>query len=208
MTFQKSSTDSPCLSPLDFWNIECHSIFFQFQTRKKNRFRNKLDFLSSSNLIFTACVACKNQFRTWNKILLVLNSIFFRVWNKVRNPKFENRVQRDTASMFLPHKFICRNFMSNLLTFNIHFFQFWGTSFDWSPRILVWSKVELLVWFVQLPRGLHHRPFSGRKMANFLTLTKTQGRCIHFSLHSPTKKTFLAEKVREINKSAFKTSIL
>ena len=54
---------APCLSPLDFWNIECHWIFFQFQTRKKFRFRNKLDFLLSSNLIFTACVACKNQFR-------------------------------------------------------------------------------------------------------------------------------------------------
>ena len=27
--------ESPCLSPLDFWNIECHSIFFQFQTREK-----------------------------------------------------------------------------------------------------------------------------------------------------------------------------
>ena len=33
------------------------------QTQKKNRFGIKLDFFSSSNLIFTACVACKNQFR-------------------------------------------------------------------------------------------------------------------------------------------------
>jgi hypothetical protein len=29
----------------------------------KNRFRIKLIFFSSSNLILTACVACKNQFR-------------------------------------------------------------------------------------------------------------------------------------------------
>ena len=65
-------------------------------------------------------------------------------------------------------------------------FQFWGTSFVWSPRILVWSKVELLVWFVQLPREHHHRPFSGRKMANFLTLTKTPGMWTHFFLKSKT----------------------
>ena len=31
---------------------------FITNSKKKNQFRNKLDFLSSSNLIFTACVAC------------------------------------------------------------------------------------------------------------------------------------------------------
>ena len=50
--------------------------FFSISNSKKNWFRNKLDFLSSSNLIFTACVACKNQ-----KIEFVSKSIFFRVWN-------------------------------------------------------------------------------------------------------------------------------
>ena len=73
---------SPCLSPLDFWNIKCHSIFFQFQTQKKNRFQNKLDFLSSFNLIFTACVACKNQFRNQIDFLNFLNLIF-RNWKKI-----------------------------------------------------------------------------------------------------------------------------
>ena len=86
-----SRTLTPCLSLLDFWNIECHSIFFQFQTRKKIRLRNKLDFFSSSNLIFTACVACKNQFRTWNKIQLVLNSIFseFEIKSEIQNSKID-----------------------------------------------------------------------------------------------------------------------
>ena len=64
---------SPCLSPLDFWNIECHSIFFQFQTRKKKSI-SKLDFLSSSNLIFTACVAvCRKAF-----LFFFFWSVFFR----------------------------------------------------------------------------------------------------------------------------------
>ena len=42
------------------------SIWEFITNSKKNRFRNKLDFLLSLNLIFTACVACKNQF--WNQI--------------------------------------------------------------------------------------------------------------------------------------------
>ena len=39
------------------------SIWDFITNSKKNQFRIKLDFFSSSNLIFTACVACKNQFR-------------------------------------------------------------------------------------------------------------------------------------------------
>ena len=39
------------------------SIWEFITNSKKIRFQNKLDILSSSNLIFTACVACKNQFR-------------------------------------------------------------------------------------------------------------------------------------------------
>ena len=48
-----------CLSVLDFWNVNL-GVYYKLE---KNGVRNKLDFLSSSNLIFTACVACKNQFR-------------------------------------------------------------------------------------------------------------------------------------------------
>jgi hypothetical protein len=36
--------DTPCLSPLNFWNIECHLIFFQFQTRKKIDFETNSIF--------------------------------------------------------------------------------------------------------------------------------------------------------------------
>ena len=44
------------------WFFE-KSIWEIITNSKKNWFQNKLDFLFSSNLIFTACVACKNQFR-------------------------------------------------------------------------------------------------------------------------------------------------
>ena len=35
---------TPCLSPLDFWNIECHSIFFQFRNIKFKKSKNQFDF--------------------------------------------------------------------------------------------------------------------------------------------------------------------
>ena len=35
---------SPCLSPLDFWNVECHSIFFQFRNIKFKKLKNQFDF--------------------------------------------------------------------------------------------------------------------------------------------------------------------
>ena len=66
------SSDVPSIFFFKFL-IDLHSVYlclifemsiWEFITNsKRNWFRNKLDFLSSSNLIFTACVACKNQFR-------------------------------------------------------------------------------------------------------------------------------------------------
>ena len=50
-----SSTSFP--NTTEFWISEFIS------NSEKNRVQNQLDFFSSSNLIFTACVACKNQFR-------------------------------------------------------------------------------------------------------------------------------------------------
>ena len=67
-----------CLSVLDFWNV---NLGVYYKIEKKNRFRNKLDFLSSSNLIFTACVACKNQFR--NQIDFLILNLIFRYWKKI-----------------------------------------------------------------------------------------------------------------------------
>ena len=65
---------------------------------KKNWFRIKLDFFFLSlNLIFTACVACKNQVRTRLEFEFVLNSIFFRVCNKLPNWHFKNQAQIDTV---------------------------------------------------------------------------------------------------------------
>ena len=46
------------------------SIWEFITNSKKNRFRMKLDFFSSSNLIFTAYVACKNQFRNQIEFLI------------------------------------------------------------------------------------------------------------------------------------------
>ena len=53
--------------------------------------------------------------------------------------------------------------------------QYSGINSVWNPKILTWSKVEQLVWFVLLPKERHHLPFSGRKMEKFLTLTKIRG---------------------------------
>ena len=35
---------TPCLSPLDFWNIKCHSFFFQFRNIKFKMLENQFDF--------------------------------------------------------------------------------------------------------------------------------------------------------------------
>ena len=72
------TSQTQCLSVLDFWNV---NLGVYYKLEKKNRFRIKLDFFSSSNLIFTACVACKNQVRTRQKIEFVSKLIFFQVWN-------------------------------------------------------------------------------------------------------------------------------
>ena len=44
------------------WFLKCQ-FGSLLKTRKKFDFKSNLIFFSSSNLIFTACVACKNQFR-------------------------------------------------------------------------------------------------------------------------------------------------
>ena len=85
---------------------------------------------------------------------------WFQIWFKaVRKPKFCT-VERLVSII-----------SENLVAF----FQFWGISFGSNQKMLAWSKVERLVWFVRLPRVLHRQPFSGRKMEKFLTLTKIQG---------------------------------
>ena len=62
------ATFQVCLYGLSVWKIEVLSntrgvylcLIFEMSIWE---FITKLDFFSSSNLIFTACVACKNQFR-------------------------------------------------------------------------------------------------------------------------------------------------
>ena len=41
---QNKKRYTPCLSPLDFWDIECHSNFFQFQNIKFKNLKNQFDF--------------------------------------------------------------------------------------------------------------------------------------------------------------------
>ena len=48
-----------CLSVLDFWNVNL-GVYYKLE---KKWISNQIWFFLSSNLIFTACVACKNQFR-------------------------------------------------------------------------------------------------------------------------------------------------
>ena len=43
-TYNLDVRHSPCLSPLDFWDIECHSNFFQFQNIKFKNLKNQFDF--------------------------------------------------------------------------------------------------------------------------------------------------------------------
>ena len=84
---------TPCLSPLDFWNIECHSIFFQFRNIK---FENqKINLISE--LIFAGYTGSKNQVRTQQISSLFRNRFFFQVCNKLPNWLFKNQAQIDTA---------------------------------------------------------------------------------------------------------------
>ena len=73
--------------------------FFSISNSKKNQFRNKLDFLLSSNLIFTACVSCKNQVWTRQKLEFISKWISFRVCNKGPNWHFKNQAQIDTVKV-------------------------------------------------------------------------------------------------------------
>ena len=68
-------------------------IFFNFKISSLKNWKINL----ISKLIFAGYTGSRNQVQTRKKIKLVLNSIFFQVWNKLQNPKFENRVQRDRA---------------------------------------------------------------------------------------------------------------
>ena len=47
------------------------SILEFITNSEKNQFRNKLDFLSSSNLNFTACVSCTNQNKLIESVCLM-----------------------------------------------------------------------------------------------------------------------------------------
>ena len=75
------------------------SIWKFITNSKKIRFRNKLDFLLSSNLIFTACVSCKNQVWTRQKLEFISKWISFRVCNKGPNWHFKNQAQIDTVKV-------------------------------------------------------------------------------------------------------------
>ena len=49
---------TPCLSALDFRNIECHSIFFQFRNIKFKKLKNQFDFkIEFQFLKIEACTA-------------------------------------------------------------------------------------------------------------------------------------------------------
>ena len=74
------------------------SIWEFITNSKKNRFRNKLDFLSSSNLIFAGYTGIKNQVRTRQKIEFVSKSFFFEfeIEKKSSDTRyFKNQVEID-----------------------------------------------------------------------------------------------------------------
>ena len=80
-----------------FWNRKVD--LGDYYKLKKNRFQNKLDFLSSSNLIFTACVACKNQFDFLNLI--------FRNWKKIEWHSIFQKSSEDRQGVSLPYRLCC-----------------------------------------------------------------------------------------------------
>ena len=106
------------------------SIWKFITNSKKNRFRNKLDFLSSLNLIFAGYTGSKNQVRTRKKIKFDSKSIFWRVWNKLPNWHFKNQAQIDT---------VCAS---------------WGLFFLWNRLSLVW-----LTWIISFYRKIDFATF-------------------------------------------------
>ena len=85
--------------------ISLHSIFefwiSEFiSNSEKNRVQNQLDFFSSSNLIFTACVACKNQFRNQIDFLIIQTWYFEIEKNSCDTRYFKNQVEIDRGCVF------------------------------------------------------------------------------------------------------------
>ena len=76
------SWPTPCLSPLDFWNIECHSIFFQFQTKKKKSISKQTRFFVKFELDFYCLCSLQKSISKSNWFFNFLNSIF-RNWKKI-----------------------------------------------------------------------------------------------------------------------------
>ena len=69
----------------DWHGVYLYLIFemsiWEFITNSKKKSISKLDFFSSSNLIFAGYTGSKNQVWTRQKIKFVSKSISFRVWN-------------------------------------------------------------------------------------------------------------------------------
>ena len=121
-------------SHYDYPPVYLHSIF-EISSVTRIFYNFKISSLKNwkinliSKLIFAGYTGSRNQVQTRKKIKLVLNSIFFQVWNKLRNPKFENRVQRDRA--FAPQvTFALCNFRNTLLhgtLSSLAFFALWNS---------------------------------------------------------------------------------
>ena len=73
---------TPCLSPLDFWNIEYHSIFFQFQTRKKKSISKQTRFFVEFELDFYCLCSLQKSISNSNWFFNFSNLIF-RNWKKI-----------------------------------------------------------------------------------------------------------------------------
>jgi len=100
------------------WFLKCQ-FGSLLQTRKKNRFRIKLDFFSSLNLIFTAYVAYKNQFRNQIDFL----TWYFEIEKKLSDTRyFKNQVEIDRGVLL----FVC---ISAGLVWLCHHLTFWSAAY-------------------------------------------------------------------------------
>jgi len=95
---------------LDHRPISLHTIFefwiSEFISNlEKNRVQNQLDFFSSLNLISTACVACKNQFR--NQIdFSVFLTWYFEIEKYSSDTRYlKNRVEIDRGHVYFEYIF-------------------------------------------------------------------------------------------------------
>ena len=114
----------------DWHGVYLYLIFemsiWEFITNSKKKSISKLDFFSSSNLIFAGYTGSKNQVRTWQEIKFVPKSIFFefvinsqidfskikRRWTPRQRSSLKTRSVYDVLGKYMKRKFEMMSYLS------------------------------------------------------------------------------------------------